>query len=524
MIPARSRRLAALLLVVAGVLAIAAPVGAQPTEADVFVAEGILALEDKQYDVALAHFRRALEREADHVEALYYAGVTYMALSRPADAVAALERAREQSPGERSVAFQLGLAYFAQNQYDRARPLLEELFAAEPTLDSLGYYVGFLRYRRGDAQGALRAFRAGRTADPDIAQLTRFYTGLALAALGLPEQAAAEVEQALRLRPGSALSGPAERLRETFAASHTAESRFRASTRFGLYFDDNATTRPDHKAGDDSVHDLRHGKHESTGESFSLFAEYDWLKRGAWDAAVGYSFLTTYNNELPSLNLIDHLLLFSLRNRTALADMPLYSTAQYSFEFLMFDAKELLQRHSASLNTSLVESARHLTNVQARVDVKEYTEIRPLATAQFQDAVNWMVGGLHLVRFAQDRHFLKAGYQFDIENARGNDYAYMGHRFLAGAQYTLPWWNMRLIYDFGLHYRDYAHRHSVFPDDAPETKERSDHEYSHIARIEMPLPKNFTLSLDYQATNQRSNLAVFTYRRNVYTLSLSWQY
>src|SRR5262249_62397869 len=52
---------------------------AQPSEADVFVAEGILALEDKKYDEALASFQRALQREPGHVEALYYSGVTLMA-------------------------------------------------------------------------------------------------------------------------------------------------------------------------------------------------------------------------------------------------------------------------------------------------------------------------------------------------------------------------------------------------------------------------------------------------------------
>src|SRR5439155_1613846 len=83
--------------------------------------------------------------------------------------------------------------------------------------------VGFLRYRKKDYRGALAAFRAGRTNDPQIQQLTRLYTGLALAGMGLPAQAVAEVEQAIRLAPASAVTGPAERLRDAMVTARERE-------------------------------------------------------------------------------------------------------------------------------------------------------------------------------------------------------------------------------------------------------------------------------------------------------------
>lgn len=515
---------------VAGLIALVAWLGApggataQPTEADVFVAEGILAVEEKQYDQALAAFRRALEREADHVEALYWAGVTLMAQEKPGEALAFLERARQKSPGEPSVAFQLGLAHFALSQYDRARPLLEEVFAKEPTLDGLGYYVGFLRYQKQDYQGALGAFRAGRTADARLAQLTRLYTGLSLQGLGLSAQAATEVEQALRLLPASPLTGPAERLRDAITTSRARERRFHVDVRMGVYFDDNATARPDPKDEDANVHDLRRPKHETTGELFSLRADYTWLRQGPWEGTVGYTFFTTYNNDLPSFNIIDHVGTVGVTRNGTIGDMPFQSGMQYSFDHLTFNDKELVQRNSASFFGLLVESPVHLTNALARVEVKEYAETRPLANQEFQDAVNWMVGLVHVLRFAEDRHFVKAGYFFDLEDARGRNFAYRGHRFLAGAQYTLPWWDMRASYDFGLHYRDYVNRHSTQPTDKGGTVERSDFEQTHVVRLDLPLPGNFTLSADYQGTIDNSNIPVFRYRRNVYTLSLSWQY
>src|SRR5206468_2632085 len=315
----------------------------------VFVAEGILALEDKKYDEALEGFRRALQREPGHVEALYYAGVALMAQNKAAEAAPLLERARRISPEEMAVAYQLGLAYFSLNRYDEAQVVLEHVFRRDPGLDSLGYYVGYLRYRKGDHQGALQAFRAGRTTDPNIAQLTRFYTGLALNAMGMSRQAAAEVEQALRLQPASPLAGPAERLRQSFAESRDAERRLHASLRLGGFFDDNVNARPSAHPSSDTVNALRRPENQSWGELASLRLEYDWLKTGPWTSTVGYSFFTTYNNRLPSFNIIDHLGTVTVSRQDLLGSMPLISSVQYAYEYLMLGGTELLSPRGLDL-------------------------------------------------------------------------------------------------------------------------------------------------------------------------------
>ena len=144
--------------------ALAAPTWAQQGEASVFVARGVLAYDAKRYEEALQSFREALRLEPNNVDALYYTGLTNIALKRYDQAAEALEQARARDPRDQSITFQLGALYFGMERYDRAKPLLEEVFASNPRLDSLGYYVGFLRYRQKDYQGALRAFRAGTSA------------------------------------------------------------------------------------------------------------------------------------------------------------------------------------------------------------------------------------------------------------------------------------------------------------------------------------------------------------------------
>ena len=513
---------------------VAVPAHAQTTEADVYVAQAIIDVDDKRYDEALKNLQEALKREPDHVEALYYLGVVNMALRRPNDAIPPLLRAQKRSPADAAIALQLGLAYFAQQRYDEAEPLLEQVFRTDATVDGLGYYVGFMRYRKKDHRGALAAFRAGRSTDPQLQQLTRFYTGLALAALGLPAQASAEVEQALRLAPGSALTGPAERLRDTIRATADQGRRFSAEVRLGFLYDDNVIVRPGPSASEQPlVSILRDKRYDSVGELFGAQFHYLWWQTETWESSAGYSFFGTYNNELTSFNITDHMVTGTVTYKTSLLGMPLHAGGQYGWDMLYLDDTEFLRRNTATLTALVVESDRHLTQAFFRYQNKEFFESNPLPEPdELRDADNFMGGILHLLRFAQDAHLVKGGYQYDVEDAQGRNYRYHGHRFLLGGQYTLPWYGIRLFYDFDVHLRDYTHRNSLLPTYAPGTKRRFDDEYNNSIRAELPFAgpsiwgngTRMTLAASYQNTVARSNIEIFQYTRNVYSLSLSWSY
>ena len=514
-----------LLVALAVVLSVSpVPVLAQTTEADVYVAQGVIDFDEKKYDEALGNFRRALEIEPDHVEALYYIGVVHMVQRRPEQAARFLERARAKAPGDTSVAYQLGLAYFAQQQYDKAQPLLEDVFKSAPTQDSLGYYVGFMRYRTKDYRGAVNAFRSGRASDRDIQQLSRFYTGLALAVLGLPAQATAEVEQAMSLAPSSALTGPAERLRDTLVAARQKERRLSAEARLGVLYDDNVAVIPNPvgSSKEPLVRPLRHPKSSSFGELGGVRADYVWYRDETWESSVGYSFFTTYNNDLPSFNVMDHLGTAGLTYKTALGTMPAQVGTSYAYDALFLREEIFVQRHTGSLIAAVAEDDMNLTQLFFRVQGKDFDQGSP--KAEDRDAKNYMFGFLHLLRFQQDRHLLKFGFQQDYEYTDGRNYTYVGQRIQLGAMTTLPWRALRFKWDMDVHFRHYQSKNVFLPTTRAGLLERSDEEFNNTFRLELPLPWNFTLAGEYQLTDNASNIQVFDYSRSVFSLVLSWTY
>lgn len=74
------------------------PAAAQQSEADVFVAQAILAYDAKRYDEALGLLKEALTQDPKNVEALYYTGLVLMAQQKTEQAVDPLEKARALAP------------------------------------------------------------------------------------------------------------------------------------------------------------------------------------------------------------------------------------------------------------------------------------------------------------------------------------------------------------------------------------------------------------------------------------------
>jgi tetratricopeptide (TPR) repeat protein len=496
-----------------------------PSESDVYVDRGILAYDNKQYSEALQAFQEALRLNPENVNALYYAGLTYMAVEEYAPAQAALEQALKLAPTDVDVAFQLGVAYFLQQQYDKAEPLLRQVYARQPQHQNLGYYLGFIEYRKQNYREALGFLRANVPSDDNFAQLARFYASLSLSALGLAGQARAEIEEALRVQPISPLTAPAERFREVLGAAARAERNFHVDAKVSFFYDDNVSVNP-FRSSDLSAEEARKQKHRTTGELGYLRLEYLPLRTADWEASIAYSVFQTINNDVAHYNVGNHTGTASLAYKASLWEKPAVASLTYQYDYISLDDRNFVNRYTVAPAMSLVWDAMNLSQAQLRFQAKDFMHEKTLVdSSDDRDALNYMVGYMHVFRFMADRHFVKLGYQIDREAAQGSNWSYLGHRFLVGGQYTLPWWDIRVRYDFDVHLRDYTHLHTFLPTGiSTPAVHRSDRDMNHVFSIAKDLPYNITLSVEYLLNRNVSNLAVYDYIRNVISFSVAWRY
>lgn len=496
-----------------------------PTESDVYVDRGILAYDAKQYGEALQSFQEALRLAPDNINALYYTGLTYMALQQYGPAQAVFEQAQKLAPKDLDVAFQLAVAHFLQQQFDKAEPLFRQVYASQPERQNLGYYLGVLEYRRQSYREALRFFRATVPSDENFAQLTKFYAGLCLSALGLAGQARSEIEEAIRLQPASPLTGAAERFRDVLGPAVRAERNFHVDAKVGFYYDTNVAVVPN-SSGDIVAETARGADHRSFGELGYVRFEYTPLRTPEWEGVLAASLLQTVNNDVSGFNTMNPSGTAALAYKTSLRNMPTVGGLTFVYDYISLDNHNFLNRYSASPFMTLVWDAMNLTQGQFRFQLKDFMNEKTLvAPSDDRDAHNYMAGLIHFFRFQADQHYIKLGYQADWEDAQGSNWSYLGHRILVGGQYTLPWGAIRLRYDLDAHLREYRNAHTFLPGGcAPCTTERSDQQLTHVISASKDLPGNLTLSVEYLLDMNISNLPLYDYTRNVVSFSVSWRY
>lgn len=509
------------------------PAFAQQAEVDVLLTQATLAYDDLQYDKSLQLLDRVLVLEPNNARAQYYKGLVFLAQKKPELAVQAFEKAHAIQPRDLFIRYQLGTTYFLLKEYDKADPLLSGVYAEQPKLEVVGFYVGVLRYQQKSYSEAQAAFSQVQTTDPEMRQLIGFYKGLTLGTLGLSEQAVTALDDTLKTNPTEPFSAPVQRMRDALTATPSAERRFRAALGFGGFYSDNVALNPN-PSNDPTAEFLRTRATTSPGLLMTAHADYSWLRRGPWESVVSYNFFQTVNlnDGLSRFNIQNHQGALAGFYRGAVRAMPYQVGLNYAYDYFFLGQDGFLSRHTPALSGTVIESARHMTTALFRFQDKTFFR-EPDATGRFsaaqRDAVNWMGGLTHTLRFQEDRHLLSIGYHYDVEDATGSDFSYAGHRLSAGGVFSLPWqplpWGVtRLRYDYLVHWRDYRSKNVAFPDSARNTIPRDDTEQIHFARLEQPLPYNFLVSFQYQRIQNDSNLAVYDYTQNIFYLVTTWVY
>ncbi len=515
-------------------------------DAEVLVARGVMAYDDHRYEDARRLLSQARDLHPQDARGLYYLGLTQLALKNPSEAITALESARALEPADSAIGYQLGVAYFTEGRYDDATPLLETAYQSDPSRENLGYYVGVSRYRKKNYEQAIEAFNATTSSDPHVQQLTTFYRGLALGVLGLSEEASAELAQLEQTDAGLPFSGPALQIQQAIAAKRKSNETNRLTLQIsaGGFYSDNVAVNPrDATTPDPSTNaliaSLRSRKTTSPGFLGSLVANYAFYREGPFEATVNYSFLQTlnFNDDLDEFNIQSHKPGISGFYRGVFHSIPFQVGAHYSYNYIFLKDAGFTSTHSPMFTTSLVPrsfevpvlgTVGNLTSGLFRWQRKEF--FREPANVDFRfnseqrDAYNTTFGIVHAFRLAQDKHIVRAGYQYDNESAKGTAFSYRGHRFQAGVQTALPFAGLIARYDYDVHLRDYKNTQTLFRDDNGKLSKRDDTQHTHTVQLVYPFADHWSMTAQYQHVFNKSDVPLYDYKQNIFTGLMTWAF
>ena len=370
--------------------------------------------------------------------------------------------------------------------------------------------------------------------------------------LGLPREALTELEQVQRTQTISPLTQASIRIQDALMSGQMFESqkRFRFQISLGGFYDDNVKINPDPVGTIPILHppinpnipinNLRNRDTTAPGFLASARADYSFLRKGPFEATATYSFFQTLHGEgMDEFNIQDHLLGISgfYRGGSARPAVPV-GCAVYlrlfipGYEWVFSAPYSYRQCHGDRSNLFPAGdwSGGNLTTTLYRYQVKSFFQDPGSNDLRFagdqRSEYNNMVGVIHAFRLASDQLLLRIGYQYDNESTDGAAFSYTGNRLLSGRHLQIPWGDLSLRYDYAIHWRDYKNNQTTvfFTDRDGRLSERDDTQYTHLAQLTKPLPNNFALTAQYQRIRNKSDLPIYDYTKNVWSLIMTWTY
>lgn len=168
----------------------------------VYMKKALLLAEDKAneknqiLEQAKAQFEKAVQLKSDYSPARFQIAMVYQAQGKTTEELQALEDAKKFSPNDVGLAFQIGIVYYQQKDYQKAKTELERAIGLDSNYANAIYFLGLTYDKLGLKDQAIVQISKVSDLNPDNAELKKVLDNLKAgksALDGIEQQAPPEV-------------------------------------------------------------------------------------------------------------------------------------------------------------------------------------------------------------------------------------------------------------------------------------------------------------------------------------------
>lgn len=462
-----------------------------------------------------------------------------------ARAVEQLKQARDQSPASSSAAFFLGMAYKQQGEYQKAldplkaaatlRPRIKEaVLELAYTLLKIGkdaaamkwiqvaeqnrifpaktaFLKGLIRKKQGRAEAAVAALEKAASLDPDLAQAVGYQIGLVRIQSGALKQAQSRLETAISLDPQTELAAFARRLQDRLARRIRSRRPWRFHVAVLGQYDSNVVLKPgDSQAASDITDENSLAMTTTAGIDYFANTDGPWRFRGRYRYYGRF-----HQHHSTSHDQVSNHFSFS----------PGYDFGGFVLDILASYRHTLLrdpgyQHYTDELSIGpLLRTGvgkRHVLAVYAGYGLQEYIQ-PPTSAHEDRDSERYEASLSWIWLFARNG-YLNCRYRFSDENSDGVNWENQSHQLWLAAD--IPLWGAGWSLQTGgaIELERFDNPHTSFE------KKRADETYSLFAGLDWEFWTGAHLILQYDKTVADSNLAIYDYDRDIYSLGLEYRF
>lgn len=492
------QKMLSFVLITVFVLFMCLSANAQEEQGRAYYDLGVFAFEDEDYDAALENFKKALSFSPNDPYFNHYLGKTYMKMELYDEAENHLDRAWEIDPSIEGLKYDYAFLNYKMSNYEKSADLFVEIVEEDPSNVLAQYHGGISLYEMKRYSDALNYFLDASEKSPTIKTNGYYYAGICYRKMGKDKEAVEIFKYVRDNAESPSLKEYAIKWLRAIEEEKKALKPYTLYVKMGYQYDDNVRLEPLEKE------DLYADEADYAIVGF-FSGRYNFVNKKTFKMGAGYSHYQTWHNELNEYDLVGSI--GNLYVKYTLNPISLgldYIPSQY-----WVDSEEYLRRHQLKPELAWKASENLVTRLSYNYYINDHLQ---------DDNRDGNTSDLFLDVYygiLKKRGNIFGGIGYESNDASHNDHNYTQLKTKLGLSLIKILWDINFImtgkyYDKG--YDNVDSFHGV---------KREDAKYGASLSLSRILYRSWlSILLEYNYTNNESNIDDYTYKRGATTLSL----
>lgn len=469
--------------------------------------QGIAQYKHENYDEALTILKKAREEDPKSTLAAYYLGLTYKQLQNYKEAVPNLRDAVTFSPKIKGALIELVDSLYQLSQLDEAKTWIAEAEKEGIRPAQVSFLKGLVLLKDGNEEDAISSFENAKEIDKFMTQACDYQIGIAY----LRDKRFAEAKNAFSevvvLDPGSNMANFANQYMDAITKREEAMRPLKLSFGMAWQYDDNVLLKP----SDESLAANIAEKADSR-EVYTAKAEYDHRFADMFGIKGIYSLYWAKQNDLGFYDTVSNNFIIqpSVYFQKSLLSFP------SGYSHTIVNDKNYLSTPSTSGIYNFMVGSSNIGQAFIKYQHRDYLWT-PSTPNENRDGDDLGAGFGWYLFFAKNKGFVNLRYALNKDWTDGNNWEHLGNRGTATVLIpVLDKLNLTVSSDVFL--QGFSNSHTTY------NIYRKDRIYTLSSLVAYKFYKDSEIQLQYTFVKDDSNISVYDYNRNIYSVGVEFKF
>lgn len=483
------------------------------TKISAILEKGIGQYKHENYDEALVTLKKAKEEEPRSSLAAYYLGLTYKQLQNYKEAVPPLKDAVTYTPKIKGALIELIDCLYQLGRLDEAKQYIAEAEREGIRPAQTAFLKGLTLLKDGKDDEAINSFKNAKELDKSMTQACDYQIGLAYVKINKYGDAVRVFKELVLVDPNTSMANFANEYMDAVQRKEEAAKPFKISAGAFWQYDDNVVLLPSDSSVASNISDKADSRQVYTGS-----AEYNYRPNDRLELKGQYFFYYAKQTDLGFYDTLSNTFVLqpSINFKNSLLTFPT------AYNHTLVNDKAYLSNPSTAAVYNFMVGNSNMGQAFLRYQFLDYLWETTLNDENrtgnnFGGGIGWYFF------FAKNKGFLNLRYGLDKDWTRGTNWEYIGNRASVSllvpgsiAHKALDKFNITLSGDF--YAQNFSKSHSFFH------VYRRDNIYTLSALAAYKFYKDSEVQLQYTHVDDASNISIYKYNRNIYSVGVNLKF